>query len=107
MPSPVYFDGLVYMIKNGGIVSCLEAETGQLLYRKRLGAQGSYYASPIVAGNRIYAASEQGMVVVFQCGKSLEVLARNDLGENIYATPAAVEDRIYVRTTEHLFCFGG
>ena len=106
VPSPLYYDDLIYMIKNGGIVSCLEAESGELQYRERLGARGSYYASPIVAGNKVYAASEQGIVVVFQCGKSLEILARNDLGENIYATPGVVEDRIYIRTTGHLFCFG-
>ena len=104
VPSPVYFDGLVYMVKNGGIVSCLKAESGRVLYRKRLGALGSYYASPVVAGNRLYAASEKGTVVVFDSGPSLNVLARNDLGETIYTTPAPVGDRLYVRTADHLFC---
>ena len=104
VPSPVYFDGLVYMFKNGGIVSCLKAESGRVLYRKRLGALGSYYASPVVAGNRLCAASEKGTVVVFDSGPSLNVLARNDLGEAIYTTPAPVGDRLYVRTADHLFC---
>ena len=100
VPSPVYFDGLVYMVKNGGIVSCLKAESGRVLYRKRLGALGSYYASPVVAGNRLYAASDRR---VRQRAQS-QCFGQERSGRGDFTTPAPVGDRLYVRTADHLFC---
>jgi len=106
VPSPLYYDGRVYMIKNGGIVSCMDAETGKLLYRERLGAFGLYCSSPICAHGRIYIASRKGVITVFKAGDTLEVLARNDLKEAIFATPAVVENKLYVRTVKHMYAFG-
>lgn len=103
--SPVVFDNRVYMVKNGGIVSCMNAERGELAYRKRLGATGTYYSSPIVIGGNIYVASGEGVIVVFKSGDQFEVLARNDLGEEIKATPAAADGVLYVRTAAHLYAF--
>ena len=56
------------MIKNGGTVSCFNAENGKLLYREKLGASGIYFSSPIIAGGRIYIASFKGIVTVFEAG---------------------------------------
>ena len=106
VPSPLYYDGRVYMIKNGGIVSCMDADSGKLLYRERLGATGPYYSSPICADGRIYIASGKGIVTVFTGGDTLQVLARNNLKESIFATPAVVEHKLYVRTVKHLYAFG-
>ncbi len=106
VPSPLYYDGRVYMIKNGGIVSCMDAETGKLLYRERLGAAGLYCSSPICADGRIYIASTKGVITVFAAGDTLQVLARNDLKEAIFATPAVVENKLYVRTVKHMYVFG-
>ena len=107
VPSPIYYDGRVYMIKNGGIVTCMNAETGQNMYsRQRLGATGPYYFSPVIANDRIYIASAKGVVVVFATGDKLTVLARNDLKEKILATPAIVDNKLYVRTEGHLYAFG-
>jgi outer membrane protein assembly factor BamB len=106
VPSPLLYRDRLYLVKNGGIVTCREATTGRLVYEGRLGAQGGYYASPIAAGGRIYAATDQGVVVVFQSGDTLRVLARNDLKEPIMATPAIVEGRLYVRTAGHVYSFG-
>jgi outer membrane protein assembly factor BamB len=105
-PSPLYHEGLLYLIKTGGIVSCLDAKTGQLKYRSRLGSGGAYSSSPVVANSNIYVASERGGIVVFRTGDKLDVLANNDLGDRIMATPAFVDSRIYVRTDNHLYAFG-
>jgi outer membrane protein assembly factor BamB len=94
------------MIKNGGIVSCMDAETGKLLYRERLGATGLYCSSPICANGRIYIASGKGVITVFAAGDTLQVLARNDLKEQIYSTPAVVDNKLYVRTAKHMYAFG-
>ncbi|MGH9721244.1 MAG: PQQ-binding-like beta-propeller repeat protein, partial [Bryobacteraceae bacterium] len=106
VPSPLAYDKRVYMVRNGGIVSCVDGESGKLVYRARLGAGGPYYSSPIAGGGRIFAASGEGTVVVFAAGDKLEVLARNELKEDIYATPAAAGNVLYVRTARRLYAFG-
>lgn len=105
VPSPLVHDGRVYMVKNGGVVNCLDATTGKRLFQKRISATGSYYASPIAVGNHIYLASGQGVISVLKSGPKLEVIAQNDLAERIMATPAVVDNTLYVRTNEHLFAF--
>ena len=105
-PSPLYYQGRVYMIKNGGMVTCVDAKTGEVKYRDRLGAGGPYYASPVAGDDKIYAASVRGFVTVFECGDQLKVLAKNNLGERISATPALVDGKIYIRTDKHLYAFG-
>jgi outer membrane protein assembly factor BamB len=105
VPSPLVYQNRVYMVRNGGIVSCLDATTGKLMYRARLGAGGPYYSSPIEAGNRLITASGEGTVVVFAAGDTLDVLGRNDLGEPIYATPAVSNGVLYVRTASGMSAF--
>ena len=105
VPSPLAHQDRIYLVKNGGIVSCVETGSGEVLYRKRISASGSYYASPIAVGDRIYLASGQGVITVLQAGDTLDVIATNDLSERILATPAAVDDTLYVRTDGHLFAF--
>ena len=89
--SPLYYEGRLYTVKNGGLASCYDARTGQAFYQdERLEALGDYYASAVAAGGRIYLASEKGVVSVLATGDRLQVLARNDLGESVMATPAVV-----------------
>ena len=105
--SPVHYQGRLYTVKNGGLASCYNAKTGQPHYQdERLGAGGDYYASLVAAGGRIYAASQQGVVVVWKADDTLKILARNDLGEQIMATPAIANGTIFVRTAGHLYAFG-
>lgn len=105
--SPLYYRGRLHTIKNGGLASCYEAKTGQILYQdERLGATGDYYASAVAADGRIYASSQKGMVVVYEAADSLQVLARNNLSEDVLATPAIVGNAIYFRTISHLYGFG-
>jgi outer membrane protein assembly factor BamB len=107
VPMVLVYKDRVYTISNGGIASAYDAKTGKVLFRGRVGAGGLYYASPIAAGDRIYFASEEGVVTVITAGDKLEVLANNDLGEPIFATPAVVNGNLYVRTTAHLYAFSG
>ena len=106
IPSPLELDGRVYAVTNGGIVTALEAKTGKLIYRARLGAGGGYFSSPVAADGKVYFASAEGVISVVAPGEQLNVIARNDLGEPIYATPAIVDNKIYVRTSGHLYAFG-
>lgn len=104
--SPLYYKNHVYIIRDGGIASCFNAEDGELIYQERLGAAGAYFSSPVLANDKIYVASRKGIVTVFTSGDSLKILAQNDLEETINATPAVIEDKIYFRTSEHLYAFG-
>jgi outer membrane protein assembly factor BamB len=105
VPSPLVYRDRVYMVRDGGILSCMEAKTGKVLYQERLGVGGSYYASPVASGGRIYVASPEGKVIVLTAGDRLEVLARNDLQEPIMATPAIAGGQLYVRTAGTLYAF--
>ena len=62
MPSPLYYNGRVLTVQNGGIVYSRVAKTGELVYNGRIGAMGYYYSSPVAADNKIYIASEEGVV---------------------------------------------
>ncbi|MBI3694137.1 MAG: PQQ-like beta-propeller repeat protein [Acidobacteria bacterium] len=106
VPVPLVYGERVYAVTNGGIVSVLDQASGKLIYRGRLGAGGLYYSSPIAAAGNVYFASSEGVVTVVRAGGKLDVVARNDLGEPIFATPAVVQGRLYVRTTGHLYAFG-
>jgi outer membrane protein assembly factor BamB len=106
VPSPLYYDGCVHMVKNGGVITCVDAQKGTVLYRERLGASGPYYSSPITAGGRIYTASSKGIITVLATGEQFRVLTRNDLAEPVFATPAAVENTLYVRSSNHMYAFG-
>ena len=106
IPSPLYYRGRIYMVRDGGFVGCVKAATGELLFQERVGAEGAYCASPVAAGDRIFLASHNGVAVCIDAaGEQLKVLARNDLGEKIWATSALGDGTIYVRTEKHLYAF--
>ncbi|MBL9172062.1 MAG: PQQ-binding-like beta-propeller repeat protein [Verrucomicrobiales bacterium] len=104
--SPLYHRGRLFTVKNGGLASAYDAATGKVLFQdERLGVNGDYYSSAVACDDRIYVASQEGTVVVLRAGDTLEVLARNALGESVFATPAISDGTLYVRTTGHLFAF--
>jgi outer membrane protein assembly factor BamB len=105
-PSLLYCRGRLYLLRDGGVLTCLQAATGRELFRERIGASGQYTASPIVAGDKLITASVRGVVTVIQVDDELKVLARNNFEEKIFATPAVVENKIYVRTGGHLYALG-
>lgn len=107
IPSPLLYDGVLYFVKNGGILTALDPATGHVLKAGRVkGALGGYSASPVAADGKVFLVSEDGKVAVLKAGSDWDVLAVNDLGEGSYATPALSEGRIYMRTEEALYCFG-
>lgn len=105
--SPLVQAGRVFTIKSGGLASCYELKTGRIFYQdERVGVVGDYYSSAVAAGDRVYLGSQSGTMLVIRLGDTLEVLARNDLGEPIMATPAIVDGRLYVRAGQSLLAFG-
>jgi outer membrane protein assembly factor BamB len=108
LPSPLLYKNVLYMVNDaGGIVTTLNPETGELVQQGRLKVPTDrYYASPVAADDKIFIATEKGKVIVLPPGGGLEAIAVNDLQDNIYATPALVDGRIYVRTNSTLYCFG-
>jgi len=107
--SPLYYNGQVYIVKDGGMLSCFNARTGEPIFtQERIpDAAGSYYASPVAAAGRIYLASLQGKVTVIKAGGNKpEVLHQAAFGERIAATPALVGDKLYLRTATKLYAFG-
>lgn len=104
--SPVFYQGRFYLVKDGGMLTCLNPQTGQPFYQEeRLGPVGAYYASLVGANGHIYAASQRGVVCVVKAGDTFEVVARNDLGETLQATPVPLADTLLVRTAGHLAAF--
>ena len=106
IPSPLIYEGILYFVKNGGIFTAMDAETGRMLKQGRLrGAIDPYSASPVAADGKIFTAGETGNVSVLKAGGEWETLAVNALEGGIFATPALSDGKIFVRTTEWLYCF--
>jgi len=106
LPAPLVYQGVFYMVRDGGIITSLDSSTGKLLKEGRTrDALGEYYASPIAADGKLFLASVEGKITVLKAGAQWEVLRVNDLGEEIHATPALAAGRIYVRTHGALYCF--
>jgi outer membrane protein assembly factor BamB len=107
IPAPLVYNNVYYMIRDGGIITSLDPATGKLLKEGRSReAIGEYYASPVAADNKLFLANTDGKMTVLKAGAEWEVLAVNDLGDEVHATPALSEGRIYVRTRSFLYCFG-
>lgn len=108
LPSPLVYRGVVYMINEGGILTTLDATTGKLHKQARLrGEADTFYASPIAGDGKVYFSSHTGVITVLKAGPDQEVLAVNTLDDEILATPALVDSRVYVRTRSALHCFQG
>jgi len=106
VPSPLYHDGHIYYVKNGGILTCLQLATGKRVYRIRTRGTGTHYASPIIADGKIFSLAGNGQVSVIRLGPRPAILAVNDLEEETYASPAVVDGVIYIRTHSRLYAFG-
>jgi outer membrane protein assembly factor BamB len=106
VPSLLHCQGRLYLMRDGGLLTCLKASTGTELFRERIGAPGQYIASPIVANDKVIVASVPGVVTVIQVADELKILARNNYREEIFATPAVAENKIYLRTVGHLYAVG-
>jgi outer membrane protein assembly factor BamB len=105
VPTPLVMDDLLFLWSDGGVVSCVQAPAGQVLWQERV--DGAFSGSPVRAGDRIYAMSEGGEVFVVAARRTFELLARNPLGEGSHSTPAIAGGRIYFRTFGKLLAIGG
>ncbi len=105
VPTPVVHNGLLWMVKDGGLVTRLETASGRLLSDERLPAPGSYYASPVVGDGKIYFASEAGVLTVVADEPVWRVISSHKFDGKIYGTPVLNGNRIIVRTEESLLCY--
>jgi len=104
VPSFVVKDGLLFLWTDSGVVTCADAATGKVHWRERVG--GQFYSSPIWIEGRLHCISKRGQMVVLTAGRKFEVLARIDLGEKAYATPAVANGVMYLRTQSRLYSLG-
>lgn len=106
IPTPLAYEGLVYSVRNGGILTAFDARTGEVTKSARIpGALGGYAASPVAAGGHLYFCNEEGKVAVVKPGREWELLQLNDLKEDIFATPALANGTLYLRTGDALYAF--
>ena len=103
--TPVLDHDILWMVKDGGIVTKLDAATGRLLQEERVPAVGNYFASPVAGDGKIYFASEPGTVSIVAAEPDWRVISSRDFHEKIYATPALAHDRLYLRTEQALYAF--
>lgn len=106
VPSPLIKDNLLYFVKNGGLLTCVDKQTGKRVYRSRTDGKGTHYASPIIANNHLLTFSGDGKVTTVQLGADFKILATNQLDDSIYATPAIDEGVLYIRTHTKIYAFG-
>ncbi len=105
--TPLVYDDIVYLVRDGGIVQSVDLATGEVFKRGRTSrSAGSVFSSPVAADGKIIIASIEGEIAVLQASEQWEVLAVNEFDEPIYASPALAGDRIYVRTPSRLYSFG-
>ncbi len=105
VPTPAVDRGRVYVLRDHGELDCLDPATGQTLWQGAFPkSKASYYASPAIAGGKLYAARDDGVVFVAEVDGKLTVLAENSMGEQVIATPVPVANRLLIRGDNHLFC---
>jgi outer membrane protein assembly factor BamB len=101
-PSPLLVDDLLFVVSSGGVATCLEAKTGEVVWTERIG--GKFSASPIHAAGRIYLFDESSVTTVIEAARKFKKLAVNKLsGEQLMASPAAAGNSLFVRTAKHLY----
>jgi outer membrane protein assembly factor BamB len=105
--TPLLDNGILWMVKDGGIVTKLDAASGRVLQEERVPGIGSYYASPVTGDGKVYFASELGVASIVANQPDWRVISSHDFKEKIYATPVIDRDRTFIRTEKALYCFQG
>ena len=106
VPTPVTDGKYFYTVNDRGITWCLDARTGKEIWGAKRIKPATYSSSPVLADGKIYITNEEGLTTVLKAGDRFEVLAENDLADYTLSSPAISEGRIYMRTTQHLYCIG-
>ena len=108
VPSPAVAHGKVYVLRDRGEVHCIDPKTGKSHWEDAFPrASSSYYGSPTVAGNKLYAPREDGVILIADISKGFKFLGEFDMGERVIASPVPVNDKILIRGEKNLLCFGG
>jgi outer membrane protein assembly factor BamB len=99
-------NGLLYLVKDGGMLTVYEADSGKLLVdRERLGPEGDFYASPIAVDGKIYAISQRGVFICINAGRTPSVIWKADFGESIVTTPVVAGNTVFMRSRDHVWAF--
>jgi len=108
MCTPLVYRGIVYIVKYNGVLSAYDAKTGQVKYQQRLAdGKSAFTSSPVASDGKVYLASEEGHVYVIAAGPSFEVIAENNMGESVLATPAISEGVLIYRTQGNIIAVAG
>jgi len=106
VPTPVTDGKYFYVVDDRGVMHCLDAKTGAVLYGPQRLKSGTYSSSPVLADGKLYASNEDGVTVVVKAGPEFEVLAENALEEYVLSSPAISDGQIFLRTAGHLYVIG-
>ena len=104
VPTSVAQDGFLFTFHDGGVVSCLRGDTGEVVWSEK--PAGRFYGSPVCVNGVLYCITIDGDVVVLEAAATYKLLAVNPLGEKSHATPAVAAGRMYLRTLTQLICVG-
>ena len=107
-PTPVAHEGRAYVLSDRGQINCIDLKTGKDIWVAAIPrASANFYSSPILAGDLLFCAREDGVVAVVKVNDTgMEVLAENAMGERLAAAPVPVRDRLLIRGVDHLYCLG-
>lgn len=106
VPTPVIEGDLLYIVRDNGVVFCLNKKTGEEVYSQQRLKTGTYSSSPVLADGKIYVTNEEGTTTVFKTGPKFEILAENALSDYCLSSPAISDGQIFIRTAQHLYCIG-
>jgi outer membrane protein assembly factor BamB len=107
VPTPLAKDSMIFWVTDKeGVAFCVDGKTGNVIWNERLGGGAEISASPVMIDGKIYIINEKGSVFVCPATKEYELLARNELNETVFASPAVADGRLFVRGAKHLFCIG-
>lgn len=102
-PTPIVLHDRIYMVRNGGTITCLNVNSGDKVFAERAASGGPYYASPVTTGSKIFFASARGVISSIEASDSPQLVSQCQLNEPIWATPAIFDSKLVVRSESHLW----
>jgi len=103
VPSPIIEGDYFLIVSDSGVAHCFEAATGKLQWQERM---GEHHASLVSANGLVYFLNDNGVMHVVKPGPQYNLVAKNDLGERTFASPAISDGQLFIRGDKHLFCIG-
>jgi outer membrane protein assembly factor BamB len=106
MPTPLVYQGVLYLLNNNGRLTAYDAATGEEIYRERVGRGESFSSSPVASDGRLFFSSEDGSTFVIRAGRDYELLGTNELGDIVMTTPAISDGTMLIRGAMYLWALG-